>query len=273
MTHLLGETVLRRGWLVPGTIVTVAALWVGLAAMQGARGQTAAPPRLSGTNRFETAVAVSRHRFPDGAARAYAASADMSPDALVAAFDDGPTLLVPPCGTVPEAVFEELDRLGSDEVIVVGGTAAVDHAVGRQLAARAPDPAASCLRPEDLAANVELILSQRRTDEGAEVTGIVENHTAEAITLGPGFSLEARSSEDEWELIGPHGARDYAYKRIPAGGSSQPLLFSPYLNEETEVFLQPGQYRVTVSVFPGVVPPDGQPEVAATYIYATFQVE
>ena len=71
MTHNFGETVLRRGWLVPGTIVTVAALWVGLAAMQGARGQTAAPPRLPGTNRFETAVAVSRHRFPDGASRAY----------------------------------------------------------------------------------------------------------------------------------------------------------------------------------------------------------
>ncbi len=136
MTHLLGETVLRRGWLVAGTIAAVATVWVGLAAMQGARGQTAEPPRLSGRNRFETAVAVSRHRFPDGAARAYAASADMSPDALVAAFDDGPTLLVPPCGPIPEAIIQELDRLGSDEVIVVGGTAAVDHAVGRQLAAR-----------------------------------------------------------------------------------------------------------------------------------------
>ena len=71
MTHNFGETVLRRGWLVAGTIAAMATLWVGLGAMQGARGQTAEPPRLAGTNRFETAVAVSRHRFPDGASRAY----------------------------------------------------------------------------------------------------------------------------------------------------------------------------------------------------------
>jgi hypothetical protein len=64
MTSDLGDTVLRPAWLVAGTIVTVAALWVGLAAMQGARGQTAAPPRLSGGNRFETAWLCRVTGFP-----------------------------------------------------------------------------------------------------------------------------------------------------------------------------------------------------------------
>ena len=197
----------------------------------------------------------------------------MSPDALVAAFDDGPTLLVPPCGPVPEAVFEELARLDSDEVIVVGGAAAVEPAVGRQLVARAVDPMASCLGPEDLAAGVGLSISQRRVSEGVEVNGVVENGTDGVITLVPGFGLEARTGEGEWEAIGPHIFRDFQYRAIPPGGRSGPVLFSPYLGEEAEIYLQRGDYRVTVGVVPGAVPPDGQPEVETTGIQATFSVE
>jgi hypothetical protein len=197
----------------------------------------------------------------------------MRPDALVAAFDDGPTLLVPPCGPVPEAVFEELARLGSGEVIVVGGTAAVEPAFGRQLVARAVDPMASCLGPEDLGAGVGLSISQRRVSEGVEVNGVVDNGTDGVITLVPGFGLEARTSEGEWEPIGPHVLREFQYNAIPPGGRSQPIIFSPFLGEEAEIYVQHGEYRVTVGVVPGAVPPDGQPEVETTGIQATFSVK
>lgn len=84
--------------------------------------------RLAGPDRYATSVAVSEATFPDGATRAYLATGRNFPDALaggpVAANGPGPLLLVP--GTcLPASVLAELDRLGPDHLVLLGGRGAV----------------------------------------------------------------------------------------------------------------------------------------------------
>lgn len=84
--------------------------------------------RIAGSNRIETAIAVSQERFapPGTATVAYLARADEFPDALAAGvLDNGPTLLVPRCGELPDGVAEELGRLGPLPVVALGGQDAV----------------------------------------------------------------------------------------------------------------------------------------------------
>lgn len=82
--------------------------------------------RLSGADRFTTAVEISREAFPKGAGRAYLARADAFPDALAAsALTGGPILLVPSCGELPAPVTAELRRLAPFEVVALGGPGAV----------------------------------------------------------------------------------------------------------------------------------------------------
>ena len=84
------------------------------------------PGRLAGPDRFATAVAISAERFDDGAPVVYLSRADLYPDALAAGtLDDGPTLLVPSCGPVPEVVLRELRRLAPRALVVLGSRRAV----------------------------------------------------------------------------------------------------------------------------------------------------
>ena len=88
--------------------------------------------RVAGADRVGTAVAVSRYAFA-AADVAVVVRADTFADALaggpLAAFVGGPLLLVPPGDAVPPAVLEEVDRLGVDEVVLLGGTSALSPAV------------------------------------------------------------------------------------------------------------------------------------------------
>jgi glucose/arabinose dehydrogenase/putative cell wall-binding protein len=84
--------------------------------------------RLRGDDRYGTAVAVSAEVFPDGTDVAYLATGFAFSDALAgapaAARDAGPVLLVPR-DCVPALVGEELDRLGVERVVLLGGTEAL----------------------------------------------------------------------------------------------------------------------------------------------------
>jgi len=85
--------------------------------------------RLAGADRFATAVAISAAQFPDGADSAYLARSDVLADAVTAgSLIDGPVLLVPPCDGLPESVVRELDRLGPERVVALGGEEAVCQA-------------------------------------------------------------------------------------------------------------------------------------------------
>lgn len=87
--------------------------------------------RLSGPDRWATAVAISREAYPDGAPVVYLArGVDPLVDALAgAALPDGPILLVPGCGDLPGAVVSEIDRLDPGAVTALGGSAAICDAV------------------------------------------------------------------------------------------------------------------------------------------------
>lgn len=101
--------------------------------------RAAAPERVSGASRFDTAVAIALRAFPDEAATVYLARADVLDDAVVAGtLTDGPVLLVPSCGELPDVVIEAIARLDPMTVTALGGHAAVcdqlldDAAEGRE---------------------------------------------------------------------------------------------------------------------------------------------
>lgn len=98
--------------------------------------------RYAGESRFETAVAISQAQFPDGAARAFIARADVFADAVAGgSLTRGPILLVPSCGTLPAPVAAEINRLKVTEVFALGGSAAVCEGILAAAAAQgAPGP-------------------------------------------------------------------------------------------------------------------------------------
>ena len=83
--------------------------------------------RVAGKNRFETSVAISK-RYTEKADTVILANGPNEIDALSAAplagFHKAPILLVR-ANEIPEAVKEEISRLGAKNVIIVGGTEAV----------------------------------------------------------------------------------------------------------------------------------------------------
>ena len=93
--------------------------------------------RIAGDSRIETAVALSQYRFPEGADEVYLSRSDVNPDALVAgSLTAGPILLVPSCGTLPQVVKDEIDRLNPVKVVALGGQAAVCEDILDQAVAR-----------------------------------------------------------------------------------------------------------------------------------------
>lgn len=97
--------------------------------------------RVAGTNRFKTAVAVSKQVAPSGAATVFVASGTNYPDAVSgsaqAAAQNAPLLLTG-LDVLPPETRAELDRLNPAEIVVVGGTAAVSDAVVAELGDYAP---------------------------------------------------------------------------------------------------------------------------------------
>jgi putative cell wall-binding protein len=99
--------------------------------------------RLSGANRYETAVAISQYLYPtDGTAETVVIAtgtgfADALAGASLAALGNGPVLLTQP-DSLPEVVRQEILRLAPDTILVLGGQAAVSAAVFNELGAMAP---------------------------------------------------------------------------------------------------------------------------------------
>lgn len=87
---------------------------------------------ISGTDRYNTSVAISRKQFPEGADTVIVATGQNWPDALAASALAGaynsPILLVE-SDMVPAAVYGELARLNAKHAIIIGGTSAVSSAV------------------------------------------------------------------------------------------------------------------------------------------------
>ncbi len=94
--------------------------------------------RVSGSGRVETAVALSKMVYPNGAPVVYLATANTFPDALSAgvgaATEGGPVLLVSG-DTLAPAVANELARLAPSRIVIVGGTQAISNTILNQASA------------------------------------------------------------------------------------------------------------------------------------------
>lgn len=92
--------------------------------------------RLAGKDRYETAVAISRKAFPNGADTVIVASGEVFADALaggpLAEAYRAPLLLVPR-DSLPGSVKGEIIRLKARKVIVLGGTATISQANAARL--------------------------------------------------------------------------------------------------------------------------------------------
>lgn len=92
--------------------------------------------RLAGADRFEAAISISQAGFPDGADSVFIVNGLNFPDALsagpAAVVSEAPVLLVTPT-SIPDAVYEELERLDPQSIVIVGGPASVSEAVAAQL--------------------------------------------------------------------------------------------------------------------------------------------
>ncbi|RZU61607.1 cell wall-binding repeat-containing protein [Zhihengliuella halotolerans] len=124
-TQLRSALGIKSAWVFEATAV---AKWYGV-------------DRLSGDDRYRTAVEASKHSFPSGADTVYVATGSAYADALVAApaaTRDGGPLLLTKKTYVPGVVRSEIDRLGPRRIVVVGGVDAVSTKVEQDLRALAP---------------------------------------------------------------------------------------------------------------------------------------
>jgi putative cell wall-binding protein len=135
-TGIPAATATELARLKPAKIVILGASGVVSSATASALAAYAPVSRLAGSDRYATAVAISKASFPS-ASVVFVATGTSFPDALgggpVAGISDGPLLLVP--GTsLPSAVAGELQRLWPQRVVVLGGTGVVSSGVADQIA-------------------------------------------------------------------------------------------------------------------------------------------
>ncbi len=94
--------------------------------------------RIFGSNRYTTAVEVSQAGWPDGADIVLLARGDNFPDSLAGvslAYKLNAPILLTPTNSLHNATRQEIERLGANRVIILGGTVAVSASVEAELQA------------------------------------------------------------------------------------------------------------------------------------------
>ncbi|WP_460967036.1 cell wall-binding repeat-containing protein [Pedococcus soli] len=144
--------------------------------------------RISGTDRYSTAAALSAAFNPQGNATAYVVSGENYPDGLVAAppaaKDYAPVLLTARA-KLPRSTRDELVRLKPSHIVIVGGTGAVSTAVQAQLAALVgPSGSVERLSGSDRYATA-VTVSRSRWPDGASAALASGANFPDALSLGP----------------------------------------------------------------------------------------
>ncbi len=88
--------------------------------------------RVAGGTRYETATELSAATFVDGSSTVFVATGASFPDALAggpAAGEGAAPLLLVPGECAPQSVIDEIDRLGAETMVILGGTAVVEPAI------------------------------------------------------------------------------------------------------------------------------------------------
>ena len=148
--------------------------------------------RLSGDNRFETAVEISKQGWPDGSETVIIATGRDFPDALAGAplahLHQAPILLTEK-NKLSDVTRDEIIRLGAKKAIILGGTAAVSDAVEKAI--------------EKLNVKVERISGQNRYETAAKIASQLGNFDTAFVVDGTNFP--------DALAVGPYAAQ----KRIP----------------------------------------------------------
>lgn len=135
---LPGETAAELARLQPGRIVVLGGPGVILdGVLPALQAYTAGSvTRMAGMDRYQTSAAVSAQSFSRSSI-VFVATGASFPDALgggpLAGGLPGPLLLVKPT-SVPASIAAELDRLGTERVVIFGGAGAVSSEVATELA-------------------------------------------------------------------------------------------------------------------------------------------
>ncbi len=148
--------------------------------------------RLAGASRYLTAVEASKKAYPDGADTVVVATGANWPDALggaaLAGVAGGPLLLTA-SDTLPEAVSDEIVRLGATTCYILGGTSAVSDDVYDELDAlmilHAPERLGGATRYE----TANLIAAEAVSLKGAQYDGtafvVTGANFADALSVSP----------------------------------------------------------------------------------------
>lgn len=119
-------------------VAAAVALLVGLvaAAPPAAADHDVQPARVEGDTRYDTAAQIAALDHPDGSGVVLLASGEDFPDALAAAAYARPTaapVLLTASDELPGVTAQALADLGAQQVVILGGTAAVSQSVEDQL--------------------------------------------------------------------------------------------------------------------------------------------
>lgn len=188
-------------------------------------GTPAPSSRVAGADRIDTAVALSKKAFRDGAETVVIAPATYYQEALVAsplaATVDGPVLLAwpngsPQQGAISDTVAAEIDRLGADHAIVVGAARRIGNDVVDELVAK------TGLRADDI----------RRV--GDADPGVLSAEVAEVILAAQGVDVPAgtdgrRSTQVRQVLQLPPLERQVASREAAAANGDAPAPVDPLL--------------------------------------------
>jgi putative cell wall-binding protein len=163
--------------------------WAHSAYLSPAASPAYTTSRLSGVNRYDTAVAVSKTAYPSGTRKVYIASGTEFPDALAAgaaAAHTGASLLLTERDVVLGSVLAELQRLAPTSVIVLGGTDRISQAVQDSVAAAVPAATIKRIAGRDRYETSRLIAAEAFPQASAAyiVTGTRYQDAVAAAALG-----------------------------------------------------------------------------------------
>jgi hypothetical protein len=181
--------------------------------------------RVAGADEFGTAAAISADVFSSGVAVAYVATSAAFADALAggaaAAAGGGPVLLTTR-DSLPASTASELRRLDPDQIVVLGGTAAVSDAVQ---AAAISDAVASTLgrvAPTTRVAGTDRYLTAAAVSERFIGPGVAVTYVAngvgftDALAAGPAAAFAGGSLVLAGTDFLPYAVRTEVGRQDPA---------------------------------------------------------
>lgn len=180
-------------------VLTAAVLFAQ--ALPVAAGQNDNVIRLTGEDTVAQVIAISQEAFPDGANRVVVGRADVFADSLAAGpllgAEGGAPLLLTPTEELDDRTAEELTRLAPDEVVILGGPAAVSDAVAAEIGSRTgatvtrvqgPTRVETAQAVADLLPGASSVLLARATGDDVDATRAFADALA-AGALGARFGL------------------------------------------------------------------------------------